>query len=796
MIAIIVIVVVGTLLSWAIQKYGLETVKARARAVPRYVIDKLKAGAARLNINLSNYQLVDFDGRIRLPHYYGFGRRRGGTIGLDNMHFVRYTDPVHKFTFVHPDSWAVARSDHPGASIVVQLTCDSEDEGAYKRFSVAWDDVSWSSTTAESFGKAVASQLPNLVPGSQLLSHGPYTLATGLPLARGGSPPRDAMFPSPASASMQPPTDAYQLVYRISDPLDSSVLQLLNVVFVSTHGGRRRAYTVTFGCDSDGYSEALRLARHMIDSFRFDDGTGEGGPTRGGGAGSPAVDLFGAGPGKAAGGAGGASPGGRSSVSGGEDAHVNVWERGKEGYVAPTVPAAGPAAVAPSAPLAPASAAGRGSSGSVSLLSFHRLPTETPPVPGDVAWAASSLPACGLAYAHPSAWWQIASSGRDEAPLSGAAAGLSMHSIGSPGGPTHASPASSSASLGLVRRWTVVHSCDRREMCYKGLSIVCVDLTPCLELLRPGSAMVAATVTDPTSPQALPVDPQAASLLLQYLLYRYRCEAADNDALTRGEPPSGAALSPSDEGLRPWLDALGQRWPAACKLSAPVIGFSSQSSAPGSDRLSLRRSRAVSTASAVSGVSAGSSGFGLGGGGGGLSELVAAPHQTAVQDVRTVATSRLLKVGGWLRSSGASLGAAGGGSSVGSLSPSPSRGSPHGEASRRYSTYSSASLDAESAIGGGGMPAEGQLIPTTSAVLLGIHEAVVPSAGSATTLSLGSHAPASPAGTVGAPSPSASGPLHRRVFGHVVTFSTSSEAFARYEPLAKHVFQSLEAIVA
>ena len=68
----------------------------------------------------------------------------------------------------------------------------------------------------------------------------------------------------------------------------------------------------------------------------------------------------------------------------------------------------------------------------------------------------------------------------------------------------------------------------------------------------------------------------------------------------------------------------------------------------------------------------------------------------------------------------------------------------------------------------GGLPAEGQLIATTSAVLIGIHE--VAAAG-------GAAAPA-------------------RVFGHVVTFSTASDDFLRFEPLAKHVFQSLEVIVA
>ena len=808
-VAVCVLVVVGVALSWAIQRYGLDGARELARGA-------LRAAWARLHALSTRYRLLDLDGRLRLRYYY---RRRGGGggAGFESLRFVRFVDAAHRISFVHPDTWTVARADHPGASIVVQLACDGDDE-AYKRFSVAWDDVSWSATTSESFGRAVAAQLPALVPGSQLLAHGPYLPARPLPL-----PPAAAEGGGRAA-----PCEPYQLVYRLVDPLDGTVLQLLNVVFVSVHGGRRRAYTVTFGADADAYADALRLARHMVDSFKFEDGdeplgAGGAGDARGG---SPVAPLLGGGGGGGGGARGGASSGAPASPStpgtadGEEEAHVNVWERGLlaasagGGYVAPSLPPPPPQQQHSSSsggggggtqPRTPSSKWVDSSSGSsphrhLSFASSARWAAgaceDTPATPADVAWASSSLPAAGLAYSHPQQWWAAA----------GSSSSSSSSSSGGGGRPDDAAP--SSGPGGAAPEWLAAcFTCDRRESCFKGMSVLCVDVTQCAELLarRPPGGLL------PQQQQAQQPPLDAApggsggtggALLLQYLLYRYRCEAAENESLAHhhlspqqhyhdggaggagGAPPAG--LTPADEPLRPWLQALSQRWPAGCRLSAPApvcvqspggaVGSGGGGRLGGLASTSTRRSRGVSLASALSGVSGGSGGLLHAGGAPAaalammtMGDLVTAPHQARVLDVRAVASSRLLKVAGWLRTSG------GGGPAASPAAAAPRSASlPHSDASlqqqRRYSSYSTVSMDADASSigGGGGLPAEGQLIATTSAVLIGIHE--VAAAG-------GAAAPA-------------------RVFGHVVTFSTASDDFLRFEPLAKHVFQSLEVIVA
>jgi len=92
---------------------------------------------------------------------------------------------------------------------------------------------------------------------------------------------------------------------------------------------------------------------------------------------------------------------------------------------------------------------------------------------------------------------------------------------------------------------------------------------------------------------------------------------------------------------------------------------------------------------------------------------------------------------------------------------------------RRSSTYSSLSLEHDS------VAAEGLTVDVTSAVLFGIHDATVAAA------NVGRGAAARGAAPL---------PTTKRVFGHVVTFAAADAVFAAYEPLAKHIFRSLDVL--
>jgi len=301
-----------------------------------------------------------------------------------------------------------------------------------------------------------------------------------------------------------------------------------------------------------------------------------------------------------------------------------------------------------------------------------------------------------------------------------------------------------------VRRWCISHTCDRRERSFKHLSIVCADVTPLSEA-------VAARLAK--QPRALGGEAggedSAGALLLAYLAYRYRAELAEATAILSARVPTPPPLTAAEECLRPWLELFSQKWPPAVRLTNPV-----------------------SHANAAHTV---------------------APQHTAISDTRSVGTSRLLKVAGWLRTGNTGLGGLGGvqagavaavpsaavpsrssraasllGGSGGGLAAGASSSSSPSSASRHHSSSTFSSLDEESG------PAEGLLIHTTSAVLLGLHDAMLPTA-----------SPARVALRPGAAAPTA--PLSKRVFGHVVTVATTAEVFPRYESLAKAAFQSLEA---
>jgi len=571
------------------------------------------------------------------------GRRsRGGTKGSAELEFVWVSDASHFCKVIYPADWHLARSEGELSSLLLQATCDSTTEETYKRLSVAWDDISWSTTTATEFGRGIVANLTTLLPGAQLVSSGPFDLSRGH---------QDRPF---------------QLTYRVTDPSDRTQMELFNVVFTSTLGARRRAYTVTFGCDARASRDLNALANHLIGSFSLGDGLGPDNRAHRG----YSTDS------------GGSDPRLRGLQLDDEDrrlvkSHVPVWERERNKAVAAGASSSVPA----SAPASPAAGAGAGAGA-------QHFAGDTPQDIARIGWTGALLEEAGLTYKHPAAWG-FSGVGHDESPGFAPIA-------------THA-----------VRRWCVAHTCDRRETSFKQIGVVCADLTPLLEVINGRVA---------GNPAALEGAGSAGKLLLLYVAYRYRAELAEMESLAAGRVPSLPPLLSTEQALRPWVDAFVQKWPPTVRVSHPV-------SASTAGRLSV-------------------------------------PQQTAVTEMRPIGNSILLKVSGWLRTAGTGVGGVSGlhaapaAASERSLDSSPR----HHDSS--YSTISS--LDLESA------PAEGLLLNTTSAVLVGVHEAMVPT---------------------GAPVRRGAPPaLAKRTFGHVVSCSFSSEAFSAYEPLTKAVLQSLEAV--
>lgn len=584
------------------------------------------------------------------------------------MDFSWAVDRVHAVRVSHPAGWTVVHADNESAAIILQATCDATTEETYKRLSVSWDDISWSATSAEDFGRGLAANMGTLLPGSELVAAG-------------------ALTPALAGAGAGSTTAPFALTYRVLDAADRSQVELVNVFATSELGGRRRAYTATFGCDARAALDLRALAEHVLASFAVD--------------GNPPAALNGQlqllqrlRRGYSTDGRGGSGSGSERTGSVGgpttwqldaEDvslvaSHVNVWER-------PQHEAA--AAAAASSSLANAGTGGVG--GAAASAAGAPFRGETPADASRVAWAAAALDAACLSYRHPAAWL----------PSGAAAEELRVSGGGS-----------------VLRRWTSAHTCDRRETSFKQLSLVCVELTPLLVLVTARAA---------GDPAALEAAGGAGKLLLAFLVYSFRAELAAAAESEGAQPPP---LPPADAALAPWFSALASQWPPALRLSHP---------------LSPSAARETS-----------------------------APQHTAIVDQRALGASAvLIKATGWLRSAGAGVGGLTPLMSGSASAPaSGALGTPDRyrrasgsmleavstSAARTGSFYSNvSSLDTDSA------PAEGLLLQTTSAVLVGLHE--VHRGGA------------------------------RRVFGHVFTCAFSTSVYALFESaLAKAALQSLQPI--
>jgi hypothetical protein len=307
----LLIVGLGAGLAWAVYKHGWRAVLAKVKTAPARVWEWCRSPPA------SSYQSIG-----------GSGKRRGRGVGQSQQQLVRFSDPAHKFSFSYPSSWTLARSETAASAVIVQAVCDNSD-CAYMRFSVAWDDVSWSSVTAEVFGRGLARQFGGsggaTAPIASTAAAHHHAAAVGGLANSGAAPVRlisHGLYNQYARAD-----GAYAVSYSVADQLDGSELSVSDVIIVSSHGGRRRVYTVSFGCDAEAAGAAAVLCKTMLDSFSIDapSAVTRHRSEHPNAAASSAI---------AASVSGGVGVGGRRGSRAGstdDDVHVNVWERSTQG---------------------------------------------------------------------------------------------------------------------------------------------------------------------------------------------------------------------------------------------------------------------------------------------------------------------------------------------------------------------------------------------------------------------------------------------------------------------------------
>lgn len=567
----------------------------------------------------------------------GGGGHKRGSAGTGAGTYLQFADAAHGFSISYPRSWIVTRAEHAMSLHRVRIACDSREE-TYKCLAVSWDEVSWSTLTPEDMAQRIRAQVVRSASGEAgIISQGLYE-----PSRR-----KDG---------------AYYVVYTFSEPTaagqPSSMLQVLLLIVLSLHRGRRRMYSISYTTDADAFPEQQRLAKTLINSFRVDDE----GASLGAGAttGASSLDLA----------TGGHTP----TLSPSEEVHVNVWDRER------AKAAAAAAVAAATEGVHTADVADRLTPWSPTYETSFNVP--------DVTWRAVNMSQAGLRFAHP-ALWRASAPGYDD-------------SLGF-----------GTFTLASVQRWTLAYTCDHRESSYKHMNIVCVDITPCFDIVAAHQARDANVL------QGM----DTGTLLLTFLLYRYRSELAEEEALAGGRPPTQPPLLPGEEALRPWTELFLQRWPRTCRVSTPVCAANESS--------------------------------------------VTSPVQLSISDVRSLGCSRLLKVGGTVHTVTEADAAAARAAYSGRHGSSD--GSSDAHSRRRHSSSTSlASLEFE------GSPVPGEQYTTTSAVLVGLHEAML-------RVSTGLRSAAKPT------------PLQKRVIAHVVTFATDARVFTQYEPLARAVLQRLDA---
>ena len=143
-----------------------------------------------------------------------------------------YVDEKQGFSLKYPQDWAVKR-EGPRA---VTFTGRRYEGECYKRLSVGWEDVAWSSEGAAFFARAFLCRLPKMRPGSRILSQQNLLVAG---------------------------TQCYEYVF--STPTDHG-----QVVIVNTHRvvlGNKFVFTLGFSVEEKSVGQYLSLTRSLLDSF-------------------------------------------------------------------------------------------------------------------------------------------------------------------------------------------------------------------------------------------------------------------------------------------------------------------------------------------------------------------------------------------------------------------------------------------------------------------------------------------------------------------------------------------------
>lgn len=243
--------------------------------------------------------LLEGDGGLQEELLLTRRRARADTAApLDPQAFVPFVSELHRFTVQLPAGWRVQAAASTEA-VVCQAVCPASDLH-YKRFSISWDDVSWTATSPDLFARALGEQIARTVAGTRIETAGlAYTGELGRSLPSGAveviyavdSGPRshpsdgdesivieDAPW-GPASSSITAAAAAAATATPSSGSgfaTSHTRLKLLNVVIMCGHGrlpiaGKSwaKAFTLTFAVDEPAFTAALPLARFIIDSFQL-----------------------------------------------------------------------------------------------------------------------------------------------------------------------------------------------------------------------------------------------------------------------------------------------------------------------------------------------------------------------------------------------------------------------------------------------------------------------------------------------------------------------------------------------
>jgi len=180
--------------------------------------------------------------------------------GLPAALFDTFTSELHRFSVAKPRGWRVEAAASTETT-VLQLVCPRS-ASVYRRFSVAWDDVSWAATRPEKFARSMAAEMVRDIPGARV----------------------EAVEPFDGLLAHSSPSGAWAVRYSVSGAGGgaaggaASTLRLITVVVMAGRGRARaerehswaRAFSLSFAADAAAFPAYEPLGRALIDSFSLE----------------------------------------------------------------------------------------------------------------------------------------------------------------------------------------------------------------------------------------------------------------------------------------------------------------------------------------------------------------------------------------------------------------------------------------------------------------------------------------------------------------------------------------------